>query len=181
MADQQQLLRARALGGDEAALDELLQAARAAAERERDLAISVAERSVVDAIRTLGTHWSVSGVSPGSFPAASVSCLAVPPSLMTDPVHPQEHWIHNGEERHLCGASPPPLAHRRGWRADPCLVHGARAHRCPDSDRVDPLVADWAGLMACPSSLKLRLLVLRLYMTMGLMLAAVPDIRVGVS
>ena len=120
MDDQQQLLRARALGGDEAALDELLQASLdecASAERERDLAIRV-----VDAIRTLGAHLSVSGACPVS---SSVSC-------MNDLMHPQ-------------------------------------------------LVADWDGLMAYPSSSKLRCLVLWLYMTMGLMLAAAPDIRVGVS
>ena len=180
MADQTQLLRVRALGGDEAALDELLHAARTAAERERDIVISIAERCVLDAIRALGTHWSVA-VDNHPFPDASVSSLVVPPSLATDPVHPQEHWIYNGQERHHYGACPPPLVHRRGWKADPCLVHNARTHRCRDSDRLDPLVAEWAVLMACPSSLNLRSLVLRLYLTSGLLLAASPNIQLGVS
>ena len=55
-------LRLRALGGDEAALDELLNgltAQKDAAIAQKDAAIAIAEQTVLSAIRTLGNLWSV--------------------------------------------------------------------------------------------------------------------------
>ena len=168
-AQRKAALRLRALGGDEAALDELLNvltAQKDTAIAQKDAAIAIAEQTVLAAIRTLGSLWSVHD----DHGCANLNSIPMHTILRTH-VHVQDGRECYGRGCRTGGAGAQPVVHTGGWHPDPgrlaCCPEDSRA----DSHRLGPAVDSggmaWRTLLDDPCSSHLRDLVLRFYIFRG--------------
>lgn len=160
-------LRARALGGDEAALDELLESMTAlvdAAVAQKNSAIAIAEQTVLDAIRSLGSLWSVQDRYK-QFKTMHTILHNHANTLVQDCRDDYRRgWRQDG-------AGTQPLVHAGRWHPDPGKLACSPEDSSPNSHRLGPDVEcgkrAWLILMDDPCSSHLYGLVLRFYFAMG--------------